>query len=60
MLIAYNFLFLLECYNLSVELLETLFQFFLVFQNGHFILFFDSKLHLSDLECFLKVMGLGL
>ena len=53
MLIAYNFLFLLECYNLSVELLEALFQFFLVFQNGHFILFFDSELHLSDLESFL-------
>lgn len=55
-----DFLFLLEGNNLSIQLLQTFFQFFLVFQNGHLIFFFDSKLHLSDLECFLEVMGLSL
>lgn len=39
---TYNLLFLLKLGHLMVQLLKPLLQLFLVFQNGHFILFLNG------------------
>lgn len=52
---TYNVLFLFELHNLCVQLLQPVFQVFLVFQNGHFIFLLHCQLHLPHLEGLLKV-----
>ena len=56
---TYNLLLLFKLYYLCIELLQPLLKILLVLQDGNLVLFLDSQLHLSNLQCLLKFSALG-
>jgi len=54
---TYNFLLLFKRHNLCIQLLQSIFQVFLMLQNGNLVFFLNCKLHFPDLESFLELVS---